>query len=96
MVVSYHSVLVHCVELRSFLFRIAVAEYCVSALLLIFMSALIGGPVGYFPLFLGAAAFAESGILLQLPVGVHGFVADDGLFFVLTGSHLDLKKVFLA
>lgn len=79
---AYHSTLALRAERRSLLFRIAVTEHCVFSFLSIFISALIGGRVEYFPVFEDATALEESGILLPSPVGVHPYLADVGLFSV--------------
>lgn len=96
MVFRYHSTVVLHAELCSPLLRIAVTEHCVFILLLFSTSALIGGPIEYFQVFMCAIDFAESGILHPLPVDVHTFVAIVGLFSVFEGSQFSLKETYLA
>lgn len=67
-------------ERRSLLFRITVAEHCISTMLSIFRSVLIGGPVEYFTAFQNASASAKEDIFLPLLIGVRPFVAAVGLF----------------
>lgn len=66
-------------ERRTLPFGFTVEEHYVFNVLSFFTSALIGGPVEYIRALEGATAPAELCILLQLPIGVHAFVADVSL-----------------
>lgn len=92
LIFAYHSTLAIRAERRGLLFRIAVTEYFVFALLFTFTSALVSGLVESFRLFDDVTAIAESGVSLRLPVGVHAFVASVGLVYILKGFQFDLEE----
>lgn len=68
---AYHSILELCLQRRSLLFCIAVAEHCIFALPSFFTRALVAVPVEFIHVSEGINALAESGVLLLLPAGAY-------------------------
>lgn len=79
-------------ECGSLLFRSAVPEQFVFALLSLFMSALVGGLVVYTHVFEAATALPESGVLFPLLVGMQTIFMRAGLYSVSHGSQFNSKK----
>lgn len=64
--------------------------------MLLLSSKLIGGSIDHTRDIKGATTLAESGILLSLPHGVYGLVADIRLFSLSQGYPFDFKDTYLA
>lgn len=93
MVLTYHFTLPLRAERRSLLIHIAVAEYCVLALLPFFVSALIRRLVEYFHVFEGTMDLTESGVLLLLPAGMHYYVVHVVYVAVFKSSQFNLSSL---
>lgn len=79
MISTYNYTLALHAEVRSLLFRIAVAKNCSFALLSFSTSILVGGPDGFINVFHGDVAFKDCGILLLLSSDLRVFVVNTKL-----------------
>lgn len=89
----YNLVLSH--QAPELTWHIAVSEFCICVLVSSFLSALVGGPVGFKDDFTGAEDVSAPPVLLPLPVGVHNFVQSFGLFRIISHCTVNLLKAYL-
>lgn len=71
---SYDSILVISRQASELIFRIEIPEFCVYALGLFIISALVGGPLCFSSDLAGVEDIAAGGVLLALHDGVHNFL----------------------
>lgn len=78
------------------LFRVLVPGHCVYDVLLIFSSALLGGPSDSTHDIEGATFLVESGVVLSLGSSVHSVEPNFGLLSIFQGSQFDYRQAYLA
>lgn len=79
-----------------FIIGIVLSEYCVGTLISFFLSALIGGPVGFSSDFNGVEAIPAREVLHHLPKSAHRFMKPVRYFRTMSKFTVNRVKAFLA